>query len=166
MGGIKRILIAQKDDVSAISIDGGSSSTTYDQVTGITMATGKKFEEWSFRAETGSYTSTMTADQKTGNKFFTTEVALQFSRAEAQKRMAIQSAINAGSVVIIEDMYGKYVVLGVENEVAITAAVMQSGTAMADLSGFTLTLQEISESMPHFAAMTKTQIDALKVAAV
>lgn len=166
IGGIKRILIAQKDDVSAITVDTSDvTSSTYDQVTAITMASGKKFEEWQFRKETGSYTSTMTADNKIGNRYFTTEVALQFSRAEAQKRIAIQSAINANSVVIIEDMYGKFVVLGVDNEVTITAAVMQSGTANADLSGFTLTMQEVSESMPRFAAMDSDAIDALKVAA-
>lgn len=145
IGGIKRILLAQRDDVSEVTIDSATG-----KVKTITLATSKKFQQWKFRRNTGSYTSTTTGDPTTGNASVTTEVALQFSKADATKRLEIQAAINAGCVVIIEDAYGEFVYLGYDNEVAITSAVMQSGTASSDLSGFTLTFTDVSNELPYF----------------
>lgn len=162
VGGIKRILIALKDDVT-ITISDTSNELQY--VTDIKLAASKKFEEWKFRKNTGSYTSTYESDPTIGNDTVTTDVNLQFSRAEVNKRLAIQSALNANAVVIIEDMYGQYILLGNENEVSVTSAVMQSGTATGDLSGFTLTFQDIATEMPHFIDSTKVDIDSLLVGA-
>ena len=145
IGGIKRILIAQKDDVTNVAVN-----DTTGVITAITMASGKKFQQWLFRRNTGSYTSTSTSDATIGNNSVTTEVNLQFSKAEAEKRLNIQSAINANAVVIVEDAYGQFIYLGYDNEVTITNAVMQSGTATADLSGFTLTFTDESAELPHF----------------
>ena len=161
IGGIKRILIANVDDVKNVVID-----ETTQKIKQITLETGKKFEQWRFRKNTGSYSSSVARDLTVGNDSVTTEVALQFSRAEAQKRLDIQSAINANCVVIVEDMYSEYLYLGLENEVSITAATMASGTATGDLSGFTLTFQDISTELPHFIDKEQVDVDSLLVAAV
>jgi hypothetical protein len=145
IGGIKRILIAQRSDVTGVTLD-----STTGIITAITMAQTKKFQQWLFRRNTGSYTSTATGDPTTGNNGVTTEVSLQFSKAEAQKRLEIQSAINADCVLIIEDMYGQFIYLGYDQEVTITNAVMQSGTAKTDLNGFTLTFTDESIELPYF----------------
>lgn len=143
-GGIKRVLVALRDDVTVTKDDTG--------ITAITLGEGKNFVEWQFRKNTGSLTSTVTSDTAIGNTFATTEVTLQFTKAEATKRLAIQSAINASSVVIVEDMYGQYIYLGLENEVVVSAATMVTGTAAADLNGFTLTFQDIATQLPYFVA--------------
>lgn len=144
IGGIKSILVANKDDVTKVETDENGL------ITAITMAATKKFAKWQFRKNTGSYTSTFSTDTAIGNNTITTEVALQFTRAEQQKRMDIQTAINAASVVIVEDMVGNYLYLGYENEVTITAVTMQSGTQTSDLNGFTLTFTDIAQELPHF----------------
>lgn len=158
-GGIKRVLVANRDDVEV--------STTKDEVTGevtgITSINGK-FVQWLFRKNTGSLTSTVTSDTAIGNTFATTEVTLQFTKAEATKRLAIQSAINAGSVVIVEDMYGQYIYLGLENEVVVSTATMVTGTAAADLNGFTLTFQDIATQLPHF--VEASIVDGLEIGVV
>lgn len=162
IGGIKRILIANRDDVT-VTIASETNDLQY--VTDIKLAASKKFEQWRFRKGTGSYTSTYETDASIGNTTVTTEVSLQFSRAEVEKRMAIQSALNANAVVIVEDMYGKYIYLGLENDVTVTAATMVSGTATGDLSGFTLTFQDIATELPHFIDEDKVDIDSLLVGA-
>lgn len=158
MGGIKEIYIALRDDIKDKTDGTGKditiASSGNELVTAIGMVTGKKFEKWLFRKQTGSYTSTASMDPAIGTNYITTEVALQFSRAEAGKRLNIQSAMNANSVVIVRDMYDQYLLLGLENDVNVTAAVMQSGTASTDLSGFTLTLTDISQELPHFVDPT------------
>lgn len=143
-GGIKRVLIAQKDDVTIGNVDESGV------ITEITMATGKTFVQWLFRKNTGSYTTSLTSDPAIGTQAVTTDLNLQFTKAEATKRLEIQSAINAAAVVIIEDMYGQYILLGKDNEVSVTAVNQQSGTAFTDLNGYTLTFQDVSLELPHF----------------
>ena len=144
IGGIRSVLVANKDDVTDVSVN------EQGLITKITMADTKKFAKWQFRKNTGSYTSTFSTDTAIGNNTVTTEVALQFTRAEQQKRMDLQTALNAAAVVIVEDMVGNYLYLGYENEVTITAVTMQSGTQTSDLNGFTLTFTDIAQELPHF----------------
>lgn len=148
-GGIKRVLIAQKDDVTNISVD-----TATGVIDAITMATDKYFVQWLFRKNTGNYTTALTSDPAIGTQAVTTDLNLQFTKAEATKRLEIQAAINAAAVVIIEDMYGQYILLGKDNEVSVTAVNQQSGTAITDLNGYTLTLQDVSLELPHFVDAT------------
>lgn len=144
-GGIKRVLLAQKDDVTNINVD-----ETTGVIDTITMASGKYFVQWLFRKNTGNYSTSLTSDPAIGAQAVTTDLNLQFTKAEATKRLEIQSAINAAAVVIIEDMYGQYILLGLDNEVTVTAVNQQSGTAISDLNGYTLTLQDVSLELPHF----------------
>ena len=160
VGGIKRILLANVDDVKSVVID-----ETTQKIKQITLETGKKFEQWRFRKNTGSYSSSIERDLSIGTENVTTEVALQFSRAEAQKRLDIQSAINASCVVIVEDMYSEYIYLGLENDVTISSATMTSGTATSDLSGFQLTFTDLSTEFPHFIDKEQVDVDGLLVAA-
>lgn len=161
-GGIKLVAIANQSDVSAITVD-----ATTKEVTDIDMETSKKFVTYKFRRNTGSYTSTTAVDTAIGNASVTTEITLQFSKAESTKRLAIQSAINAESVVLVQDMYDRWLLVGrsyptggatpvhgTEDSVFVTNAVMQSGTANTDLSGFTMTLSSVSQEMPHFVSST------------
>lgn len=148
VGGIKEIYVIANDDVASVSLNEATGV-----ITDVILAGENKFQKWLFRPNTGSYTSTRSGDLTTGNSTVTTDVALQFSKAEAEKRLAIQSMINGGACIIIKDMYGQYILLGKgdgRNEVYVTDAVMQSGTATTDLSGFTLTFEEIAEDFPHF----------------
>jgi hypothetical protein len=143
-GGIKRVLLAQKEDVTIKTVD------EQGVITEITMASGKYFVQWLFRKNTGNYSTSLTSDPAIGAQAVTTDLNLQFTKAEATKRLEIQSAINAAAVVIIEDMYGQYILLGKDNEVTVTAVNQQSGTAISDLNGYTLTLQDVSLELPHF----------------
>lgn len=148
-GGIKRVMIIKKDDVTDISVD-----ATTGVVDNITLASGKYFVQWLFRKNTGSYTTSLSADPAIGTQAVTTDLNLQFTKAEATKRLEIQSAINAAAVVIIEDMYGQYILLGKDNEVTVTAVNQQSGTSITDLNGYTLTFQDVSLELPHFVDAT------------
>lgn len=159
VGGIKEILLALPEDITSLTID-----STSGKVSALTMAESKKFQRWQFRPNTSSYTSTRAGDLTTGNSTVTTDVSLQFSKAEANKRMSIQSIINAGCVILVRDMYDQYILLGAgsgRNEAYITDAVMQSGTSNTDLSGFTLTFEEIADTFPPFIDTEKVDIDTL-----
>lgn len=153
MGGIKAIYLIKRDDITAKpTVDENT-----EEITALTVATDKKFVKWSFRKGTGSYTSTFASDEAIGNQSITTVVTLQFSRAEATKRMKIQSALATNAVVVVEDMYGHLLYLGYENDVTATNGTMVSGTATTDLSGFTLELTDVATTLPYFLAETLTE---------
>jgi hypothetical protein len=158
VGGLKRILLAQRDDIETPELNEDK------EITNIVLKSGKKFEQFRFRPNTASLTSTFSSDVATGNVAFTTEISLQFSKAEAQKRLAIQSAINAAAVVIAEDMFGQYIFLGYDMEVTVTAATMVTGTATSDLNGFTMVLTDVAQEMPHFVA-ADFDVDGLLIGA-
>lgn len=154
VGGIKRILVGLREQLVNVF--------TNDKGEVINLMFGGTLKEWKFRKNTGSFTSTATIDPTIDSSYFTTECAIQFSRAEAQKRLDIQSVINAGGVfIIIEDMYGEYLLLGKDRDVVITSATMQSGTSSTDLSGFNLTFTDTSLELPHFINKLYVDINAL-----
>lgn len=152
VGGIKRILIAEKDNVKA------ELNKEEGVITAFTLADDANWYEWTFRKNTGSLSTSIASDPAIGTSSVTTELNLQFTKMEKTKRLEIQSAINANSVVIVElqdkdlDDNNIAVFLGYDNEVNVTAANMQSGTAQGDLNGFTLTLQDISNELPYFVS--------------
>lgn len=154
VGGIKRILVGLREQlVNVFTNDKGEI---------IHFMFNGFLKEWKFRKNTGSFTSTATIDPTIDSSYFTTECAIQFSRAEAQKRLDIQSVINAGGVfIIIEDMYGEYLLLGKDRDVVITSATMQSGTSSTDLSGFNLTFTDTSLELPHFINKGYVDVNAL-----
>lgn len=156
---IKRVLVCPKEDIEVIGYQYIPISSTYpnddelqksDLINNLVLADNKKFVEFKFRRNTGSYTSTYTGDNTTGSQVVTTEVTLQFSKAENQKRLEFQKLTGHPCVMLIEDAYGKYIALGVDAPVVLTNTVMQSGTAKSDLSGFTLTFTEESNVFPPF----------------
>nr|CAI9751975.1 hypothetical protein ELOWGMBK_ELOWGMBK_CDS_0020 [Herelleviridae sp.] len=152
---IKRVLVCPKEDIEVIGYQYIPISSTYPNdyefqkstlINNLVLADNKKFVEFKFRRNTGSYTSTYTGDNTTGSQVVTTEVTLQFSKAENQKRLEFQKLTGHPCVMLIEDAYGKYIALGVDAPVVLTNTVMQSGTAKSDLSGFTLTFTEESNT--------------------
>ena len=168
-GGIKKVYIANRSDVASVTVDPATGL-----ITAITMNGDAKFATWEFRPGTGSFsTAADSTDTAIGNYGMTATVALQFTKAEATKRLEIQSAINADSVVIVETNYvnktaddgewAQYLYLGYDNPVYVDSPVMQSGTAAADLSGFTLNLVETEYEFPHFI---KTGSDGVDVPAL
>ena len=156
---IKRVLVCPKEDIEVIGYQYIPISSTYPNdnefeksnlINNLVLSDNKKFVEFKFRRNTGSYTSTYTGDNTTGSQVVTTEVTLQFSKAENQKRLEFQKLTGHPCVMLIEDAYGKYIALGVDAPVVLTNTVMQSGTAKSDLSGFTLTFTEESNVFPPF----------------
>lgn len=169
-GGIKAIYIANRDDVATVTVDKVTGL-----VTAIAMNDTAKFATWTFREGTGSFTATGdSVDAAIGNEGGTATVALQFTKAEATKRLEIQSAINADCAVIVETNYvndsseeekeyAQYIYMGLDSPVRVDSPVMQTGTARADLSGFTLNLTESYFEFPHFI---KTGTDGVNLSEI
>lgn len=141
MGGITEVLLANREDVSAVTAVSGKISE-------ITMASSAKFKRYTFARNTGSMTSTYTIDQASGVKYVTTDLLLQFNRMETAKRVEISALAVNDLVAIVEDANGIYWYLGYDEPVNASAGDGQTGTARGDANRYTITLQDNSKEMP------------------
>lgn len=141
MGGITEVLLANREDVSAVTAEAG-------KVIEITMASTAKFKRYTFARNTGSMTSTYTIDQASGVRYVTTDLLLQFNRMETAKRVEISALAVNDLVAIVKDANGIYWYLGYDEPVNASAGDGQTGTARGDANRYTITLQDNSKEMP------------------
>lgn len=143
MGGVRRAYIANFDDATVTIAEGTAVAT----VTG-----DGKFKKYDFPRGLASMTSTATIDATTGAKYFTTEVALQFNRMEATKRLEVMALLMADAMVIVEDENDKYWLLDKDNPANVSASDGTTGTAVGDANKYGITLQVMSKELPYEVA--------------
>lgn len=143
MGGIKEVYITTATDVKKVEL-----TEAGDAIMSIEMVAGKQWKTYKFRKGTANMTSTASSDETIGNFSVTTELALQFSKMETQKRLEIMSMCLEDVVVIVRDFNGLYWYLGYDFPVTVTAATAQTGTAATDLNGYNITLSDTSAELP------------------
>lgn len=141
MGGIKRVLAANRDEVGAITI-------SEDKVSAIATGTGK-FKSYAFARNTGSMSSSYQINKENGTKFVQTDVVMVFNRMETTKRVEMTALAQNDLVLIVEDANSKYWLLGKDEPVTATAGDGLTGTARADRNGYSITLQDNSPEMPY-----------------
>lgn len=155
-GGIKRVLVAPRT-----SIHKPTPASDVIKIGDIKAnASGVKFVEYAFRPETGSLTFNSAVDTAIGSSSCTSDLALQFTRMEQTKRVAIQQAINTGSVALVQDFNGAVWYLGYDMPGFASEATGQTGQALSDLNGFTLNLQFKSFELPYMVKGTDGTTDA------
>lgn len=140
-GGIKEVLIADFDDVTAV-VD--SASTT---ISAITMASGATFQQYKLLKNTGGLTSTLNTSD-TSTSYFTNECTLQFMKMETSKRFEIMALMLRPCVVIVKDANNQYWYLGLDNYVECTAGSAQTGVNSSDANHYELTLTDTSAELP------------------
>lgn len=142
MGGIVEALIANYDDVTAVTVTTGVISA-------ITMASSAKFKRYTFAKNTGSLTSNYNIDDTSGSKYVASDLVLVFNRMETTKRVEITALAMADLAVIVKDSNGKYWYLGKDAPVNASAGDGQTGTARGDANRYSITLHDESAEMPY-----------------
>ena len=142
VGGIIEVLLANADDVTAITV-------TSDKVTAITMASSAKFHRYALRRGNGSMNSTFTVDTTTGNKFVTSEVMMQFNRMETAKRIEVMAMAQADLIAIVKDANGLYWLVGdIDHPLGLSAGEGPTGQAISDSNHYAATLQAQTAELP------------------
>ena len=136
MGGIKRVLAANKDDVVEISFVDGNTA-------------GEGFKAFYLTRNTGSMTSSYQINAENGTRYVQTELVMVFNKMETRKRVEMTALAQNDLVLIVEDANGRYWLLGKDEPVKATTGDAQTGTARADRNGYSITLQDNSYEMPY-----------------
>lgn len=157
-GGVKDVFIIKAEDITSIATD-----STTETITGITAATGKTFAHWQFNSETANATSTATMDNAAGSFYVQTDLALVFSKMESVKRLQIKAATLDDTAVIFRDNNNRLWYMGYSNPVYASAMGAETGTAMGDRNGYTITLTDVSSDLLREVVMTAEDLAALGI---
>lgn len=141
MGGIKRVLMANRADVASITV-------ATNKVTAVTMDTGKKFYEYGFKPGTSSLSSNWQVNRESGVRYVQSDLVMVFNRMETSKRVEIEAMAQADLYIIVEDNNGLYWLLGYDNPPELSAGDGLTGTARTDRNGYSVTLQDDSKGLP------------------
>lgn len=152
-GGIKKVYIANFEDIASVTTDENGVITT------IEMVGEAKFYPYWFRKNTGSLTQTFTSNEN-GSNYVTSVLTLVFDRMESVKRMQVQALAQGELAVIVEDVNGEMYFLGEDSPVTKTEGVGATGTARTDKNSYDVTLSCDSNEYPKFVSMELTSIVA------
>ncbi len=140
LGGIVKVYITTFAD------DLYTYDSTTESVSGVSTAA--TWYEYSFKKGSSSMASTLNVDAANGVNYVSTELALQFSRMDAAKRLEMKALSTGDIAVIVKDANGKYWALGTSEPVNASAGGGETGTAKGDGNKYTITLTDDSTSYP------------------
>lgn len=112
-----------------------------------TAQTPQYWVEYHFRKNTCSAGSEMTVNDN-GSHYFTNTINMVFAKQDTPKRLNIEAIASGDVAVIYEDGNGKYWLMNPADEVNLSAATAETGTAISDNNQYTLTLSQNSANMP------------------
>ena len=141
-GGIVEVLIANFSDVAQV--------LTYDgAVFWIDTPAGSVFHQYTFKRLHGSMQTEWQTSEEAGTKYARTQVTLFFSRMETAKRDEISLLARGEFVMLVKDGNGKWWYLGIDRPVRMIAGSAESGVALADRNGYSITMQDEAREVPY-----------------
>jgi hypothetical protein len=134
VGGIKRMFIANFDNVTGTTVSNG-------EVTVIGMSSGTKFYEFAFNKNTSNAEETIAVDFAAGNSLVTQTVNLILTRRDKLKREAIVKLASGQQrlAIIFQDSNGLYWFQGLTDGTYLTGLAGGTGVNKTDRNSYDLT---------------------------
>lgn len=150
-GGIREAWIANYQD-GIFTVSGGQISA---------IDSGVSFYHYTFKKDTGSFTSTLNVDNANGVNYVSTEINLVFSRMETLKRAEIAALSLGDLALVIKDANNRYWAFGVSEPVNASAGSGETGVARGDANRYSITLLDNDLSYPY--EVSKAAFEGMKV---
>ena len=152
VGGVKSVRLASLEDYTAMAATGTASGA----ITGWTTAA-LEFFKYDQLKETSSLTESINGSSQNGSVYFTPEVVIVLSKLDVDKRNQIKLLAQQRLVAIVEGNDSSYWVVGYANGLELNAGTSATGTAFADLSGYSLTLSGLEADT--MLSIGQTEVD-------
>ena len=151
IGGVKSVRLASLEDYTAMVATVASGA-----ITGWTTAA-LDFFKYDQLKETSSLTESINGSSQNGTVYFTPEVTIVLSKLDVTKRNEIKVLAQQRLVAIVEGNDSSYWVVGYANGLELNAGTSATGTAFADLSGYSLTLSGMEADT--MLSIAKAEVD-------
>lgn len=144
VGGIKKIYVTELANVTAVSENASGF------VTGITKSAGKKFFVYELEPRgQNNFTQAIQSDATVGTVAYEQTLTINFVKLKYETQATLQNLIKNRLSVIIETKDGSYWLFGKENGLQVTGGNANSGQAMNEFQGYTLTLSGMEKNLAN-----------------
>lgn len=154
VAGLKKLYLALLDDVT---IPEGGIVETAHTITAITIS-GKVLYDYFVTEESSSLTSTLNRNTANGVLYYTNTINATFVKMTPAKHLELIAMANEKMVCFAEDNNGIVWMLGADSFVTASEETAQTGQSFDDLSGYQVTLNHRSGSLPY--AIDKSLIES------
>ena len=155
VGGLKAAYFVNWGDVVGYTYSG--TTDIIDTVTGIADPTLPSAYRYELKG-TNSFDQTITSSRENGTTFFDQSVKLQLKSLDAATHKQIKLLTYGRPQVIVEDNNGNFFYCGLEHGMDVTGGTIVTGTAMGDLSGYTLELKGMERVPANFLGNTLADV--------
>tara|TARA_R110002020_G_scaffold201176_1_gene403709 strand:- start:23 stop:631 length:609 start_codon:yes stop_codon:yes gene_type:complete len=138
IGGIQTIYLNVYDADLLSKLSFGTSSLV-NQITDITSTPDVATFKFDLRPNTSSYTATMTSDPVQGTTYYEQVLEVVLQKIHAEDLHHLDTILKGRVQAWVLDANDNVFLLGTRFGLDVTAGAMSTGTAKADMSGFTLT---------------------------
>ena len=134
VGGIKAVIFVPNDATNKIVVDSLDDSTGAIDNLVANVAGSFKYE----LKGTSSLEETITASADNGTVFYEQALNLTLPKLSATDTKEIKLLAASRPQIIVQDYNNNYMVVGLENGADVSGGTIVTGTAMGDMSGYTL----------------------------
>ena len=151
VGGLKNLYFVNYGDLGTITYD-VTNTDVIDAVAGTPNA--YKYEI----KGASSFTQNIQSSRDTGTTAFEQVIEVTLKKLTIADHKELKILAFGRPHVIIEDNNGNYFLAGLEHGADVTGGTIVTGTAMSDLSGYTLTLTGMEKAPANFLGDTPTAV--------
>ena len=145
VGGIQKVFFVDFGGLGNVTL--GDSSSESDFQDSIIDASGT-FNAYEYDLKGGSsLEQTITSSRETGTTFFEQVLTLNLTKLSKEDNVQIKLLAYGRPQVAVVDNNGNAFLMGLDHGAEVTGGTVATGTAMGDLSGYTLTLSA-QEKLP------------------
>lgn len=159
VGGISAVYFVNKGDLGAITYD-ITDTDVIDAVAGTPSA--YKFDV----RGTSSFTETPTVSRDNGTAFFEQALELVLPKLTKKDHNTVKLLAYGSPHVIIEDNNGNFFLAGLEYGMDISGGSIATGSAMGDMSGYTLSFTGMEKVPANFLGDSLSAVGFTVVAGV
>lgn len=159
VGGISAVYFVNKGDLGAITYD-ITDTDVIDAVAGTPSA--YKFDV----RGTSSFTETPTVSRDNGTSFFEQALELVLPKLTKKDHNTVKLLAYGSPHVIIEDNNGNFFLAGLEYGMDISGGSIATGSAMGDMSGYTLSFTGMEKVPANFLGDSLSAVGFTVVAGV
>lgn len=158
VSGIDAIYFINYGDVATTTVDGDGVLTA---VTGV--ANLYKFE----LKGTNTFDQTINSSRENGTTFFEQSLSITLKKQDVQTHKTVKLLAYGRPHVVVRNRNAQYFIAGLEHGMDVTAGTIVNGSAMGDLSGYTLSLTGQEKLPANFIdCSTEAQLSTLFDSAV
>ena len=152
IGGLKNIYFVDFGDLGTVTL-------TNDEITNLTGTSGSLTAYKYELKGASSFEQTITSSRENGTTFFDQTLTLTLKKLTKEDNKELKLLAYGRPHVAVEDYNVNVFMMGTENGAEVTGGTIVTGAAMADLSGYTLTLNAQEPLAANFMDSDTKDID-------